>query len=108
MKNPNYDQFAEDYRKRFNQEPDVFSVHSYDAMNITIDAIRKAGLNRTIIRDLLTDMETFQNYKGASGEIIFDATWNDVGQIYSVEIKDDNFIYTPFKSGKQELTGSIK
>lgn len=108
LPNPKYNKFVADYKARFNSEPDVFAVHSYDAMNITVDAIRKAGLNRTKIRDLLTDMETYQNYKGASGEIIFDATWNDVGQIYMVEIKDNGFIYSPFSAKQQEYTGSIK
>ena len=89
-------------------KPDVFAAHSYDAMNITMQAIKKGGLNRTIIRDLLTDMDTFQNYKGASGEIIFDASWNDVGQIYMTEIKDNDFIFEPFTFSKESLTGSIK
>ena len=109
MPNPKYSQFVGEYKSRFKSDPDVFAVHSFDAMNITIDAIRKAGLNRTKIRDLLTDMETFQNYKGASGEIVFDATWNDVGQIYVVDIKGDDFHYKPFKAEKPgSYTGSIK
>ena len=89
-------------------EPDVFATHSFDAMNITIQAIQKAGLNRTIIRDLLTDMDTFQNYKGASGEIVFDASWNDVGQIYMTEIKENDFVFEPFTFKKETVTGSIK
>ena len=106
--NPEYKKFRKDYIDRFNMDPDVFAVHAYDAMNITIKAIQKAGLNRTLIRDLLTDMDTFQHYKGASGEIVFDASWNDVGQIYMTEIKDNDFIFTPFVFKKETLTGSIK
>jgi branched-chain amino acid transport system substrate-binding protein len=106
--NPVYKKFSSDYKKRFNMEPDVFAAHSYDAMNITIQAIKKGGLNRTIIRDLLTDMDTFQNYKGASGEIVFDASWNDVGQIYMTEIKGNDFIFKPFTFNRESLTGSIK
>ena len=89
-------------------EPDVFATHSYDGMNITIKSIQKGGLNRAIIRDLLTDMDTFQNYKGASGEIIFDASWNDVGQIYMTVIKDNDFVFEPFTFKKGTITGSIK
>ena len=105
--NPKLKAFQAAYRKRFNMEPDVFAVHAYDGMNIAIEAIEKAGLNRTLIRDLLTDMKTFQNYRGASGEIIFDASWNDIGQIFMVEIKNKDFVFTPFVY-KEELTGSIK
>jgi len=103
-----YKKFSADYFERFNEEPGVFAVHSYDAANITIKAIHKAGLNRVLIRDLITDMNTFQNYNGASGEIVFDASWNDVGQIYMAEIKNSDFIFTPFTFKKETIMGSIK
>jgi ABC-type branched-subunit amino acid transport system substrate-binding protein len=108
LENPIYKSFKADYIKRFNMEPDVFATHSFDAMNITVQAIKKGGLNRTIIRDLLTDMKTFQNYLGASGEIVFDASWNDVGQIYMTEIKGSNFVFTPYTFGAEPVTGSLK
>jgi ABC-type branched-subunit amino acid transport system substrate-binding protein len=87
--------FQKNYEERFGQEPDVYAAHAYDGMNITIEAIRKAGLNKALIRDLLTDMKTFQGYKGVTGEIIFDASWNDIGAIYKTEIKNGEFIYSP-------------
>ena len=85
--------FNEQYFKRFNQKPDTFAAHAFDGMNILIEAIRKAGLNRTKIRDLLTDLETFQGYKGVTGDIIFDTTWNDVGPIWLVEVNNGKFGY---------------
>lgn len=106
--NPVYKKFREDYIKRFNMEPDVFAVHAYDAAVITLDAIKHAGLNRVKIRDLLLDLKTYQNYQGASGTIVFDATWNDVGQIYMVEIKNNDFIFTPYKYQGNPLRSSIK
>ena len=92
---PELKEFQKNYRERFGIEPDVFAAHAYDGMNITIDAIRRAGLNKAKIRDLLTDLETYQGYQGITGEIIFDATWNDVGKIWMVEVKDGEFIYSP-------------
>jgi ABC-type branched-subunit amino acid transport system substrate-binding protein len=106
--NPVYEAFRSAYVERYNEEPGVFAVHAYDAANITIEAIRAAGLNRALIRDLLTDMSTFQNYKGASGTIVFDGSWNDVGQIYMAEIKNDDFVFTPFTFTRATVTGSIK
>ena len=106
--NPVYEKFRADYEKRFKEAPGVFAVHAYDAANITIEAIKKAGLNRALIRDLLTDMSTFQNYQGASGTIVFDGSWNDVGQIYMVEIKSNDFVFTPFTFKREAVTGSIK
>jgi hypothetical protein len=47
-----------------------------------LDAIHKVGLNRALIRDVLTDLKTFQGYQGVTGEIILDGSWNDVGKIF--------------------------
>ena len=59
--NPELKAFKADYYNRFGQEPDVFAAHAYDGMNILIEAIQKAGLNRvSTIRDILTDLKTFQ------------------------------------------------
>jgi len=90
--NPELKAFQEKYRTRFGQEPDVFAAHAYDGMNMTIQAIQKVGLNKYLIRDELTGLKTF---KGVTGEIIFDASWNDVGRIFMAEIKEGDFIFTP-------------
>jgi ABC-type branched-subunit amino acid transport system substrate-binding protein len=93
--NPAYKAFKINYSKRFGQEPDVFAAHAYDGMNILVEAIRKAGLNRVLIRDLLTDLKTFQNYQGITGTIIFDGTWNDIGQIFMAEVSGGRFRFNP-------------
>jgi ABC-type branched-subunit amino acid transport system substrate-binding protein len=89
---PKLKAFQENYRKRFGQEPDVFAAHAYDGMNITINAIKKVGLNRVLIRDELTNLK---RYQGVTGEILFDASWNDIGRIFMAEIKDGEFIFSP-------------
>ncbi|MGW8315094.1 MAG: ABC transporter substrate-binding protein, partial [Bacteroidales bacterium] len=93
--NPKLKAFQEHYRERFGMEPDVFAAHGYDGMNITIQAIQKAGLNKVKIRDLLTDMKTFQGYEGVTGEIVFDASWNDVGPIWMAEVHHGEFQFSP-------------
>lgn len=90
---PELKAFKQNYQKRFGQEPDVFAAHAYDGMNIIIKAIHKAGLNRARIRDVLTDLKTFQGYHGVTGEIIFDASWNDIGPIWMTEVRDGTFEY---------------
>jgi ABC-type branched-subunit amino acid transport system substrate-binding protein len=67
-------------------EPDVFAAHAYDGMNLIIKSIHKAGLNRALIRDVLTDLKTFQGYQGVTGEIILDPSWNDIGKIWMGEV----------------------
>jgi ABC-type branched-subunit amino acid transport system substrate-binding protein len=98
--NPNADNsklkaFRTNYFKRFGQEPDVFAAHAYDGMNIIIEAISKAGLNRVLIRDLLTDLKTFQGYQGVTGKIVFDQTWNDIGDIWMAEVRQGKFEFSP-------------
>jgi ABC-type branched-subunit amino acid transport system substrate-binding protein len=95
--------FRDAYKKRFGMDPDVFAVHAYDGMNIIIESVRKAGLNRVLIRDVLTDLKTFQNYEGASGKIIFDATWNNIRPIYLTRISNGKFEFSPAPPYKKEL-----
>ncbi|MCK5694101.1 MAG: ABC transporter substrate-binding protein, partial [Bacteroidales bacterium] len=70
---PKLKAFQENYRKRFDLEPDVFAAHAYDGMNLIIESIHMVGLNKALIRDKLTDLKTFQGYEGITGEIILDA-----------------------------------
>ncbi|HUV00067.1 MAG TPA: ABC transporter substrate-binding protein [Bacteroidales bacterium] len=105
--NPNADipklkAFKANYFKRFGQEPDVFAAHAYDGMNIIIEAVHKAGVNRALIRDVLTDMETFQRYEGVTGKVIFDATWNNIRPIYMAKINKGKFEFSPAPHFKQD------
>ena len=102
-KDPLYTTFKANYKKRFSMDPDVFAVHAYDGMNLIIKSIEKAGLNRALIRDVLTDMKTFQNYNGASGKIVFDGTWNNVRPIYLAKINNGKFEFTPAPPYKREI-----
>jgi branched-chain amino acid transport system substrate-binding protein len=95
--------FRLNYKKRFGMEPDVFAVHAYDGMNLIIGSIEKAGLNRVLIRDVLTDMKTFQGYQGASGKMVFDATWNNVRPIYLAKINNGKFEFSPAPPYKKEM-----
>lgn len=106
--NPKLKTFQANYLRRFGQEPDVFAAHAYDGMNIIIEAIRKAGLNRVLIRDLLSDLKTFQNYQGITGRIVLDKSWNDIGDIWLAEVRQGKFVFSPappldqsFKSGSK-------
>jgi len=93
--NPKLKLFQANYLKRFGQEPDVFAAHAYDGMNIIVEAIRKAGLNRVLIRDLLTDRKTFQNYDGVTGKIILDGSWNNIRDIFIAEVHNGKFVFSP-------------
>ena len=100
LENPELERFNKNYYDRFNMKPDVFATHAYDGMKITISAIRQAGLNRAKIRDLLTDLETFQGYEGITGKLVLDASWNDIGEIWMTEIKNGEFVFFPVKMNR--------
>lgn len=100
--NPGLKVFRENYVKKFGVEPDVFAAHAYDGMNILLEAIRKAGLNRALIRDVLTDLKTFQNYQGITGPIVFDATWNNIRPIYMAEVINGKFKFSPAPQNEEK------
>ena len=102
--NPKMKSFSKEYQLRFNQTPDVFAIHAYDGMNILIEAIKKAGLNRALIRDILTDMKTFNGYEGASGKIIFDGTWNNVRPIFMAKVNNGKFEFSPAPKWEKDNT----
>lgn len=63
--------FERDFAERFGRQPDYLAAHTYDAVTMAIAAIRKAGLERTRIRDSLKEMSPWQ---GVSGEIRWDSS----------------------------------
>jgi ABC-type branched-subunit amino acid transport system substrate-binding protein len=75
MNRPKYREFHDTFVKRFGEEPDQYAAHAFDGACMVIDAIEEVGLNRAKIRDALAAMKT---YEGATGEIVFDAIYNDV------------------------------
>ena len=69
------DDFSENFEARFGTPPDYRAMQTYDAVNLLIGAIRKAGLNRARIRDALRALSPWQ---GISGPIIWDALGQNV------------------------------
>lgn len=107
--NPELKTFQTNYFKRFGIKPDVFAAHAYDGMNMIIKAIDKAGLNRVLIRDVLTDLKTFQNYQGITGKIVFDKTWNDIGEIWMAKVQNGKFMFSASPPiGKSNATGKMR
>jgi ABC-type branched-subunit amino acid transport system substrate-binding protein len=102
---PKLQAFQANYRKRFGQEPDVFAAHAYDAINLIIEAINLAGLNRVLIRDVLTDMKTLQGYQGVTGPVIFDAAFNNIRPIFMAKVKNGKFEFSPALPLKQSGQG---
>lgn len=99
------DKFAKKYNAEYNEDPDDFSLNSYDAANIIIDGIQQAydkasdddktklALDRSVIQKYIAALK---GYKGVSGDITF-ATNGDVVKnigIHTVENKEYKAIGT--------------
>lgn len=104
--NPKLKEFQKAYTQRFGMQPDVFAAHAFDGMNLIIKAIKKEGLNRVLIRDVLTDLKTFQGYEGVTGKIILDGSWNDIGKIFMAKVKNGKFEYSPVPNQVPEGQGN--
>ena len=61
--------FNKKFGARFGKQPDYLAAHTYDAVNLLIAAIRKAGLNRARIHDAVRSLSPWQ---GVTGKIQWD------------------------------------
>ncbi len=81
---PSWLGFQKRYTDRYSAAVDSFSALGYDTMNLLLDAICRAGLNRGKIRDALYGLE---RYKGVTGEMIFDPNAKNVAPLYLGTVK---------------------
>jgi branched-chain amino acid transport system substrate-binding protein len=61
--------FAEKYKAKFNQEIQLYAPYAYDAMNVLLEAMKKAG--STDPAKYLPELANIQ-YQGVTGNIAFD------------------------------------
>ncbi len=88
---PTSKKYAEDYRKEYGEEFDATSAWAYDALNILVNAIRKAGEDRNKIREALL---ATKGYKGVLGTFAFTPNGDGLSEVSVVQIQE---------SGKQKL-----
>lgn len=82
--------FRARFAKRFDRQPEVFASLAFDTMNILLDAICRAGLNRGRIRDALAGRES---YKGVTGEMAFDPNSKNVVPLYLATVRKGEIHY---------------
>jgi len=80
---PRWQDFRSRYQARFHEEPDHFAALAYDAMQILLSAICRAGLNKGRIRDTLTGIE---NYKGVTGDMVFDPNCKNIAPLFLARV----------------------
>jgi branched-chain amino acid transport system substrate-binding protein len=95
---PRWVAFRERFKKRFEKEPEVFASLAYDTMNILLQSICKAGLNRGKIRDALTGLE---KYKGVTGDMVFDPNCKNIVPLYLATVHDGKLSYRRYPMQKE-------
>ena len=83
-------EFNRTYQARFQEQPEQFSSLAYDAMNILLQSICRAGLNRARIQDTLDQV---YQYDGVTGHMTFDPLNKNVSPLYLGSVHDGTISY---------------
>jgi ABC-type branched-subunit amino acid transport system substrate-binding protein len=75
--------FNRRFAARYQEAPDHFAALAYDAMQVLLQSICRAGLNRGRIRDALTGVET---YKGVTGDMVFDPNCKNISPMFLARV----------------------
>jgi ABC-type branched-subunit amino acid transport system substrate-binding protein len=87
---PRWLDFNARYEARFHEKPDHFASLAYDAMQILLDAICRAGLNKGRIRDALTGVES---HKGVTGDMVFDPNSKNIAPMFLARVHNGSIDY---------------
>jgi hypothetical protein len=94
---PTWVAFRQRFEQQFGTQPEVFASLAYDTMNILLDAVCRAGLNRGRIRDALTGIES---YKGVTGEMAFDPNCKNIVPLYLATVRGGKIEYRRYSMQK--------
>ena len=83
--------FIKDYEAKYGKKPDDVAALTYDAGNLLLAAIAKAGApDRQKVRDALA---TIQEFEGVTGNMQFKGTGDPIKSAVILQIKDGKFTY---------------
>jgi branched-chain amino acid transport system substrate-binding protein len=83
QRNQKWLDFNRRFEARYQENPDHFASLAYDAMQILLQSICRAGLNRGRIRDALTGVE---KYDGVTGEMVFDPNCKNISPLFLASV----------------------
>ncbi|MFP5234491.1 MAG: ABC transporter substrate-binding protein [Acidobacteriota bacterium] len=89
-KDPRWIAFEQHYEAQFHEKPEQFAALAYDAMDILLDSICKAGLNRARIQDALDQV---YKYDGVTGPMVFDPNNKNVSPMYLGTVHNGTITY---------------
>ena len=90
-KNPTSNSFVEAYKKEYGAIPDSMAAMGYDAANLLVDAIKRAGSVEAVkVRDALASTKKFNS---VSGEMSLNETHDAVRGVVIIEMKNGKQVY---------------
>lgn len=92
MDDPGMAQFSKDFKAKYNSDPDTFAALGYDAANMLINALEKAG--STDSEKLRSALENTKGFQGVSGTLTVDPkTHNPVKSATILKFKDGKSVF---------------
>jgi len=98
-KDPRWLDFNRRFEDRFHENPEQFASMAYDTMNMLLDSICKAGLNRARIHDALANIE---HYDGVTGPMVFDPNQKNVAPLFLGTVHNGAITYRPASMEKEQ------
>ncbi len=95
--------FKSQFKDRFGDEPESYAAHAFDGMNMILNAVEQAGLNRALIRDQLANQS---DYKGVTGKKEFDAVYSNRSPATLVILEDGVFKFYSHDEVPRDLNQS--
>ena len=83
-------EFVQRYEARYHEKPDQFAALAYDQMQILLNAICRAGLNKGRIRDALTGLTS---YRGVTGDMVFDPNCKNIAPLFLARVHNGQIGY---------------
>lgn len=82
--------FIEEYNTLYGTDPDYYGACAYDAFNVLMEAIQRAGeLDSTKVRD---ELAATSGYEGVSGSITFDANGDAKKSYIKLTVEDGAYV----------------
>jgi ABC-type branched-subunit amino acid transport system substrate-binding protein len=87
---PRWTGFQQRYEAKYGERPEAFAALAYDAMNVLLESICRAGLNRARIQDALDQV---YRYEGVTGPMAFDPNNKNVNPMFLGTVHDGRITY---------------
>jgi branched-chain amino acid transport system substrate-binding protein len=82
--------FVKRYEAKYGSKPDALATLAYDATNLLLAAIEKAGADDpAVVKDALAALQ----YEAVSGTITFDASHNPIKSAVVMQVKDGKVVF---------------